>query len=72
MRVKNLIGSFAITALVLSGTITQTHAIGDANTNTNYTGVDGTETQFEKYFVMDEGIQVPNATFFIYCKSRCC
>lgn len=69
MGVKNLIGSFAITALVLSGAITQAHAIGDANTNTNYTGIEGTETQFEKYFVMDEGIQVPNATFSFTVKA---
>ena len=41
MKIKNLVGSFAITALVLSGAISQVHAIGTSSSN--YVGIDGTE-----------------------------
>ena len=55
MKIRNLVGSLAISALVASGAIIPAFA--------NYAPVAGTETTFEKYFVMDKGIQVPNATF---------
>lgn len=67
MKIRNLVGSFAITALVLSGATSQVHAIGTSSSN--YVGIDGTEAEFEKYFVMDKGIQVPNATFSFTVKA---
>lgn len=61
MKIRNLLGSFAITALVATGAILPTHAV--STTASNYTPIDGTTATFEKYFVMNSGLQVPNATF---------
>lgn len=61
MKIRNLLGSFAITALITSGAILPTHAV--STTTANYTPIDGTTATFEKYFVMNSGLQIPNATF---------
>ena len=57
MKIRNLIGSLSATALVAAGAVVPAFAAD------SYDPVTGTTATFEKYFVMDRGIQVPNATF---------
>lgn len=57
MKIRNLIGSLSATALVAAGAVVPAFAAD------SYDPVAGTTATFEKYFVMDRGIQVPNATF---------
>lgn len=57
MKIRNLIGSLSITALVVAGAVAPVFAAD------GYDPVAGTTATFEKYFVMDKDIQVPNATF---------
>lgn len=57
MKIKNLIGSLSATALVAAGAVAPVFAAD------GYDPVAGTTATFEKYFVMDKDIQVPNATF---------
>lgn len=57
MKIRNLIGSLSVTALVVAGAVAPVFAAD------GYDPVAGTTATFEKYFVMDKDIQVPNATF---------